>query len=171
VTLVGQSLGGHTAFLVAARSPDLVGKLVVVEATPAADPDAPREICEWLESWPVPFDSRDAAVGFFGRNRAWAEAWTDGLEQREDGLWPGFDIDVMVESLHENATRSYWKEWRSINCPTMVVLSAETAEGDEVARMLDDQPRASFRVVSDAGHDLHLDNPHAWREALETITG
>ncbi|MCD7444199.1 alpha/beta hydrolase [Streptomyces lincolnensis] len=35
VTLIGQSLGGHTAMLLASARPDLVGSLVLVEAGPA----------------------------------------------------------------------------------------------------------------------------------------
>lgn len=47
--LVGQSLGGHTALLLAARRPDLVSALVVVEATPAANPAARDGVRRWLE--------------------------------------------------------------------------------------------------------------------------
>src|SRR5881396_1060754 len=36
--LVGQSLGGHTAFLTAARHPSLVAGLIVAEASPESDP-------------------------------------------------------------------------------------------------------------------------------------
>ena len=170
VVLVGQSLGGHTALLVAARYPDLVAELVVVEATPARDPDAAREVQEWLETWPVPFASRDEALSFFGRNRGWAEAWTDGLEQRNDGLWPTFEIAVMVESLRENTTTSYWDEWNSIACPTMVVVAEENRHSDGVDRMLEQQPASSLVAIPDAGHDLHLDNPAAWRHALAAFT-
>jgi pimeloyl-ACP methyl ester carboxylesterase len=170
VMLVGQSLGGHTAFLVGARHPDLVAKLVVVEATPERDPEAPQKVREWLESWPVPFASRDGAVAFFGRNDAWSKAWAGGLEQREGGLWPSFEIDVMVESLRENATDSYWDEWRSITCPTMVVVAQTDASPPETRRMLDEQPHARLVAIPDAGHDLHLDNPAAWRQALVGFT-
>lgn len=41
---VGHSLGGHTALLLAARHPNLVRGLVVAEATPQANPDAPRRV-------------------------------------------------------------------------------------------------------------------------------
>jgi pimeloyl-ACP methyl ester carboxylesterase len=41
VQLLGQSLGGHTAFLTASGHPDVVQALVVAESTPAASPDAP----------------------------------------------------------------------------------------------------------------------------------
>lgn len=44
VSLVGQSHGGVTAFLVAARHPELISRLIVIEAGIACDPDAPASI-------------------------------------------------------------------------------------------------------------------------------
>lgn len=97
--LVGQSLGGHTAVLTAARHPALVRALVLVEAGAGEpNPDAPARIGAWLDSWPVPFRSRDTAVRFFGGGPV-GEGWADGLEERDGLLWPRFDRDVMVGSL------------------------------------------------------------------------
>ena len=173
--LVGQSLGGHTAFLVAARHPDIVEKLVVVEAAPGptSEVGTPGDetvarVRRWLASWPVPFASRDEAVAFFGRNDTWANAWADGLEQREDGLHPSFDIDVMVETLAA-AAGSYWDEWRSIQCPVLLVVAANRPDPALAHRMIAEQPRARLSEVGDAGHDLHLDNPAAWQDVLEAF--
>src|SRR5205814_327165 len=83
-----QSLGGHTAFLVAARYPDLVSALVVAESTPAAGPPFPEAVERWLESWPVPFESREAALAFFGGDTLWARGWASGLEASRDGQSP-----------------------------------------------------------------------------------
>jgi pimeloyl-ACP methyl ester carboxylesterase len=44
VTLIGQSLGGHTGILVAARRPDLVERLIVIEASPERDAQAPARV-------------------------------------------------------------------------------------------------------------------------------
>src|SRR3989440_1690590 len=77
--VIGQSLGGHTAFLLAARRPELVRALVVAEAAPDADPGAPASVAGWLRSWPVPFAGRDDALAFFG-DTTWGRAWADGLE-------------------------------------------------------------------------------------------
>jgi pimeloyl-ACP methyl ester carboxylesterase len=174
VTLVGQSLGGHTAFLVAACSPDRVEKLVVAEASPGpvrgeqSASEANETIArveQWLESWPTPFPSREAATVFFGRNPNWAQAWADGLEQRDDGFYPSFDADVMVATL-KDATGSYWDEWRRIECPTLVVVTTDH-KNEPTALMLAEQPHASLAEVPEAGHDLHLDNPAGWRAAIE----
>jgi pimeloyl-ACP methyl ester carboxylesterase len=52
VTLVGQSLGGHTAMLLASARPDLVRSLTLIEAGPAGrDPDLPSVIATWLADW------------------------------------------------------------------------------------------------------------------------
>jgi pimeloyl-ACP methyl ester carboxylesterase len=44
--------------------------------------------------------------------------------QREDGLWPRFDVDVMARTLREADRRSYWQEWDRIRCPVLVVRGA-----------------------------------------------
>jgi pimeloyl-ACP methyl ester carboxylesterase len=48
--VVGHLLAGHTAFLLAARHPDLVHSLVVAEATPTAAPSTPSRVQAWLET-------------------------------------------------------------------------------------------------------------------------
>lgn len=52
VSLIGQSLGGHTAMLPASAYPDLVRSLILVEAGPAGpSPDLPSLIASWLADW------------------------------------------------------------------------------------------------------------------------
>jgi len=165
--VVGQSLGGHTAFLLAAERPELVDRLVVVEATPEAAPDAPEAVRRWLDRWPVPFPSRDAALAYFGGDTLWARTWAAGLEEREHGLWPAFERDVMLAAVDETSRRSYWDDWAAVRCPTLVVR-AEQADGREAyARMLELLPQTSLVEIAEAGHDLHLDQPGEWRGALE----
>jgi len=48
--LIGQSMGGLNAFLVAARRPDLVRALIVVEARPSLSPSAQSDVEKWLNS-------------------------------------------------------------------------------------------------------------------------
>ena len=167
--VIGQSLGAHTAFLLAARRPELVRALVVAEATPEPDPDAPASVEAWLRSWPVPFAGRADALAFFG-DTTWGRAWADGLERREDGVWPPFDVDVMVASLAETAERSFWDEWRRVTCPTLVLRAGDGGIPDALAeRMIAEAPRATAAVVADAGHDLHLHQPEAWRRVVQTF--
>jgi pimeloyl-ACP methyl ester carboxylesterase len=171
VSLVGQSLGGRTAMLVAAERPDLVHGLVVAEASPSADEDAVAEVQASLARWPRPFGSREEAVEFFGESRS-AEAWADGLERREDGWWPRFDTEVIVRTLREAVADSLWAEWKRISCPVLVVRGSE---GDMAAAdahaMVARLPAARLVEIAGAGHDVHLDRPAEWRAALEEFLG
>lgn len=168
VVLIGQSLGAHTAFLAAARRPDLVGALVVAEATPQADPGAPGSVGSWFESWPAPFASREEAVAYFGGDTLWARAWAAGLEERPGGLWPAFEIPVMLAALDETSRLSYWEEWERIRCPALIVRAAG-GEGCRslYARMTRTVPGSQLVEIPDAGHDVHLDQPGRWRSAVE----
>ena len=86
--LIGQSLGGHTAFLVAAARPDLVRGLVIAEASPVeAKPGQPEEIRKLLSAWPM-FPSRDAAQEFFGGDTPAARAWARNLTRLKTGSSP-----------------------------------------------------------------------------------
>jgi len=164
--VVGQSLGGHTAFLLATRHPALVERLVVAEATPDPDPAAPLEVGAWLGAWPRPFPSRDAALAFFGEPPLRASAWADGLEERDGGLEPRFDPDVMVRSLAEGAEKASWAEWERVVCSTLVVRGERGVPAERARRMLETNPRACLVEIRDAGHDVHLEQPGRWREAV-----
>ncbi|MGX1494687.1 alpha/beta fold hydrolase [Streptomyces tendae] len=166
--LVGQSLGGHTAMLVAAAHPGLVRGLVLVEAGPGdPNPDTPADIGTWLGSWPTPFPSREAAAAFLGGGPVGA-GWAAGLEERDDGFWPRFDRDVMVRSLAENAQRSFRSEWEQVACPTLVVLGQSSfvpaREVDDMLRW--QRPTTTAMSIPGTGHDLHLEQPGVLLTAL-----
>ncbi|MFF8592151.1 alpha/beta fold hydrolase [Streptomyces sp. NPDC015220] len=158
--LVGQSLGGHTAMLTAAAHPGLVRGLVLVESGPGGpNPNGPADIGGWLDSWPTPFPSREAAAAFLGGGPVGA-GWAAGLEERDGGWWPRFDRDVMVRSLAENAHRSFRQEWEQVACPTLVVLAQSgfisAREADEMLRQ---RPLTMAMSIPGTGHDLHMERP------------
>lgn len=74
----------------------------------------------------------------------------------------------MVDSLAENAQRSYWDEWASITCPTLAVLGQSgIIAPEECGRMLQQRPETVAMSVPGTGHDLHLEQPDVLLEALE----
>ncbi|MEU9958113.1 alpha/beta hydrolase [Streptomyces sp. NPDC050982] len=187
VTLLGQSLGGHTAFLTAAAHPHLVDSLILIEAGPAGpSPGLPTEIAAWLDSWPTPFTSLSSATAFLGH-----EAWARGLEEREDGHHPRWDRDTMLAAVADLATRAYWSEWDRVTCPTLVVRGVNGTMGEaETTRMArktqmrtgspsqarpqspslpHSPPLTRTEVIEDAGHDVHLDQPRRLHAAVRTF--
>ncbi|MGW8573506.1 alpha/beta fold hydrolase [Streptomyces niveus] len=167
--LIGQSLGGLTALLTAAAHPDLVRALVLVEAGPRGPaPELPGKIGRWLDSWPVPFESPEAAAHFFGGGPA-GLAWAAGLEVRPDGLYPRVDRDVMVGCVAESAVRSFWTEWDQVRCPTLVVRGEKGFMPTSEAEKMRVRRPAGTRVetVPGAGHDVHLDRPAQLHALME----
>lgn len=170
VTLVGQSLGGHTAMLTAARHPDLVERLVMVEAGVGGDdPGDMEQVGAWLRSWPVPFRSLDHAKEFFGGDTIAAQAWAEGLEQCGDGLWPRFDIATMVDCLTPNHD-AHWDDWAMLERPTLIIrgdggFAPPAIQLDTMLGML---PAVRTELVADAGHDVHLDQPTACAKLMTT---
>jgi pimeloyl-ACP methyl ester carboxylesterase len=170
--LVGHSVSGIVAIVVAGNHPALVTALVVSDASPAGASTASvvttvEDLEKSLSSWPVPFASRGNAIDFFGGPSLSASAWADGLEERPDGLWPRFDIEIMKRFLHDAIAESRWNVWERITCPTLVVRAGNgLLNKDEAEAMIELHPRARFIEIPDAKHDLHLDSPEAWRKAL-----
>lgn len=171
VVLIGQSLGGSTAFLVAAKRPDLIRGLILVEAAPADGKAVNIDDLEVaLSGWPVLFRSRESALAFFGGPSLTADAWVGGLEERDGGLWPRFDVGVMVETLRLAHSESNWAEWRLIQCPTLVVRAENgIIAKSEVEAMIAQLPHARSTQIAEAKHDLHLDRPEEWRVTVESF--
>ena len=173
VVVVGQSIGGLTALSLAARRPDLVRGLVLVDASPSGGEgveEAVSATARALREWPASFGSRSDAHAFFaerfGGDLA-AEAWTNGLERVEDGWQPRFDVEVMAQTLREAISVPSWEEWDSITCPTLVVRAGNGMVEPEIAKEMTERLSSAQLVeIADAAHDVHLDRPDEWREAL-----
>lgn len=166
LTLIGQSYGGLIAILTAGAHPDRVKRLVVAEASPAPDPHAEPDVRAWLDSWPTPFADESAALQFFGGDQLRARAWADGLEPREDGLWPRFDPGTLLAAVRESAG-AHWEAWDSIRCPTLIVRGERGMLAEEAEAMVARKRSAAVATVRDAGHDVHLDQPAGWRAVVE----
>lgn len=159
VALVGQSMGGHTAMLVATARPDLVSRLVLLESTVGGDGNrAGRDAMQqFFGSWPVPFPDADAAVAFLGSG-ALQRAWVADLEQRPDGLWPRFDADVMAATMEAVDEQPRWEEWQAVTVPTLAVFAEDGLFGEDTKREFVARGRNVLRVdVPQSGHDVHLD--------------
>jgi pimeloyl-ACP methyl ester carboxylesterase len=161
-------MGGNSAYLTAASHPELVTALIVVEASPYGPvPGLPDHIRRWLDSWPTPFADQEAAREFFASQGFAPEAWAEGLELRPDGLWPAFNRDTLIACMDDLAARDYWREWRSIRCPTLLVRGERgNFEDDHFAELARLLPAASCVTIRGAGHDVHLDAP---RELAEEV--
>jgi pimeloyl-ACP methyl ester carboxylesterase len=167
--VIGQSMGGTNAYLAASRRPELFRALVVVEAGTSPDPKAPDDVRSWLEAWPVPFRSLRAARRYFDSIGV-SPVWAATLARHPDGYRPRFEIDDMVASIECDADTDYAEEWSQIRCPTLVVAGSRSGwPTDEPRRMAHAIPHGSFTLVEDAGHDVHLDAPERFREAVETF--
>lgn len=168
VPVVGQSMGGHTAMLLAARHPERVSQLVMVEAgLGGGDPADVAALATWFRSWPAPFADRDAFLTFFGGSRSVAEGWADGLTERSDGLWPQWDADTLAAALAAVAERECLDEWSSVRAPTLLVRGEHGSVPErQVESMCALRPDTTLAIVSAAGHDLHLEAPDALQPVL-----
>jgi pimeloyl-ACP methyl ester carboxylesterase len=168
VVLVGQSMGGLNAYLVASRRPDLVGVLVVVEAQASANPDGARAMRDWLRSLPEQFADADGARAFMQEAGFPGETWRELLEERADGWAARFDVEGAIASTADFDERDYWDEWRALSCPVLVVGGAQSEMSqDELRQMAACVPAGRYAVVEGAGHNVQLDRPEQWHAALE----
>lgn len=168
-TLVGQSMGAHTAFLAAVARPDLVDGLVMLEGHVAGndDPDAAAGLGRYFASWPVPFEGEASAREFLG-DGATVDAWVADLQATEDGLVPRFDPAVMqrtIEAVHVPR----WDEWEALQVPTLAIFGKRgmfsDADKDELIRR---RPETSRVDLAGGSHDAHLDAFDEWIAVLRS---
>lgn len=171
-TLVGQSMGAHTAMLVAAARPDLVARLVMLEGHAAGsdDPESAAVIGRWFASWPTPFPDVATAREVLGDD-AIVDAWIDDLEPTEDGLVPPFDADVMERTIAAvHAPR--WTEWESLSVPALAVFAADGMfSADEKDELIRRRPATDRVDLHGGSHDAHLDAAEEWIAVLRDWLG
>jgi pimeloyl-ACP methyl ester carboxylesterase len=180
--LVGLSMGGRCAFMYAARHPDNVERLVIVDIAPETDSRGAARITRGLQSADVFDDPEQAVQAARQANPRPPEAELrarvlNNLMQRDDGTWT-FRYDVRLRDGSgarvvptPEEVEQTWASLRQITCPTLLVRGAESdiLSPDNAERMLSSIPRCRLVEVPYSGHSVPLDNPRGFIQAVRTF--
>ncbi len=192
VTLAGHSMGGTVALLAAAKRPDLVASLALIDPVilppfAAAAMHAPVTPLVLRHIFPLAsnaakrrarFADRESAVAAFigrgvfkGFTRDMIEDYVaDGLIEDGHG-----GMALACAPAYEAATFAAHRNrpWRALKAVTqpLVILRAEkgsTVPAAALKRIAAMQPLARIAMVEGAGHMLPMERPDRVRAAIET---
>jgi esterase len=171
--VVGHSMGGRTALAFAARYPDRLRGLVVVDVGAGARPETVPAIVAELRAGHGPFAGEEEAlralVGDAAPNAATRRYVRYNLRPTADGLlaWQ-YDLDAAIETTRLGRGHDYWPDLSRIAIPTLLVRGArsDVLSREEAERMVEALPRGMLIEIAGAGHLIPLVRP---RELADTI--
>lgn len=176
-SVLGHSMGGKAAMMLALTRPDLVARLIVVDIAPVASTGTPVEYVRAMRALPLSrFERRsevadalapaipDRAVrNFLSLNAAVGEgglSWTLNLAALEND----FEAILGFPAIPPG---------RSFSGPTLFLTGGRSPyvkpEHQPVIERL--FPRARFETIPNAGHWVHADAPQAFLTAVERFLG
>ncbi|UNK69649.1 alpha/beta hydrolase [Microbacterium sp. H1-D42] len=170
--LIGHSLGGLTAAVIAAQHPELVSELVIVDVAPGLDTDAaPAVLRDFYQV--TDFDSREAAVqraeafGFGGTREDTERGVFFNTRVRADGRveWKHHFAQIIghafdaLNTANRASDTDPWADLAAVTAPVTLVRGThgflQDADVAEFSRRL---PAASV-VTVDAGHNVQETAP------------
>jgi len=168
--VVGMSLGGLTAIALAARRPELVRRLTLVDVTPGVDREKAAPIAAFIAG-PESFESFDEILARtieFNPTRSVSSLRRGVLHnavERDDGRWvwryqrPRLAEGADIGEMPDFAT--LWDDVSKLTVPLMLVRGGDSGVvGDEdVAALVGRQPDVRIETVEGAGHSIQGDRP------------
>ena len=187
VAVVGMSLGGLTSMELAARHPDLVRRLVMVDITPGVNQQKAKAVIDFVDG-PQTFASFDDLLARTIEHNptrtqsSLRRGILHNAHQSADGSWQwNYDrrsharsrdpeaavvADVVVDAA--SALSPLWDDFGSIRCPMLLVRGSLSPVVDDadVAEATRRQPTLQVAVIDGAGHSIQGDRP---RELADLI--
>ncbi len=175
--VVGMSLGGLTSIALAARHPELVARLMLVDVTPGVDRDKAAPIAAFIAG-PERFESFDEILE---RTIAFNPTRTESSLRRgilhnarehDDGSWTWrYDRWRLGEGEDIPDFRPLWDDVSKLTMPVMLVRGADSGVvGDEdVAELRRHQPSVLVEVVEGSGHSVQGDRPVELARLIESF--
>lgn len=172
--LVALSMGGLVALTLAARAPELVRALVVVDIAP----EVQRGGVDNIRSFVAATDELDTFEDFVQRAHSFnprrtlaniRERLRHNLRQLPTGRWTWkYDPQLRNPARVGEAMGDLWAEVAKIRCPVLIVRGGESdILAPEVAARFGGIVKAEVRTVPGAGHSVMGDNPSGFLAAVE----
>lgn len=160
--VIGHSLGGVTAYQLAARRPELV-RALVVEDVGAVPGDAILDVT----AWPRRFSSRNEAAAFFAATPA-PEYFLESVGANGELL---FDLDDMM-AVQRGNVGDWWGDWLAVMQPTLLLRASNSflLDAGQAVEMVR-RPGAEFVTVDGVGHWIHREAPDAYVQAVRGFFG
>lgn len=173
--VVGMSLGGLTAIALAARSPELVRRLLLVDITPGVDSEKASAIVNFV-SGPSTFPSFEAMLERtveFNPTRSVASlrrGLLHNAEELPDGTWAWRHHLGRGGAERPDAAQfgGLWDDVGSLRVPVLLVRGAASPVVDDadVAELRRRCAHAEVVVVPEAGHSVQGDQPVALAQLI-----
>jgi pimeloyl-ACP methyl ester carboxylesterase len=164
--VVGMSLGGLTAVALAARAPDLVRALVLVDVTPGVNQEKASAIVQFVNG-PETFASLDEILErtiAFNPTRSESSLRRGVLHnaiEQPDGRWRWrYDLPRTGENERPD-WQSLWDDISAYPGPLTLVRGSlsPVVSDDDVDELRRRRPDAVVEVVDGAGHSVQGDRP------------
>jgi pimeloyl-ACP methyl ester carboxylesterase len=175
--VVGMSLGGLTSIALAARHPELVPRLMLVDVTPGADRDKAAPIVAFVAG-PERFESFDEILE---RTIAFNPTRTESslrrgilhnAREQDDGSWTWrYDRWRLGEGEDIPDFRPLWDDVSKLTIPVMLVRGADSGvvSDEDVAELRRYQPGVLVEVVEGSGHSVQGDRPLELARLIESF--
>jgi 2-succinyl-6-hydroxy-2,4-cyclohexadiene-1-carboxylate synthase len=180
-TVIGYSMGGRAALHLASAFPERVSGLILESTSPGvSDPelrkaraDADSELASFIEKAGITaFVDRWESLPLWESQKALPESARAALRAQRLNNNP----DGLANSLRGGGAAAEpldESELARIGAPALLIAGALDTKYVEIARRLSDSIRhARIRVIPEAGHAVHLEQPGAMLQAvLEFLNG
>ncbi len=177
VPLVGMSLGGLSSILVAARRPDLVKALVLIDVTPGVNAVKARHITDFVNG-PRTFDSFDELLARTIEHNPTRSVSSlrrgilhNAIEQ-PDGTWVWRHQRHAPSALAAPDAGDLWEQLGALEMSVALIrgmAAGSVVDDDDEAELLARQPNATVVHVEGAGHSIQGDQPVVLAQVLEEL--
>jgi pimeloyl-ACP methyl ester carboxylesterase len=178
IVLIGHSMGGISAIIYAARHPELVNRLVIIDIGPEISATGIERMEREQSSEPEAFGSKEEVISYMRRieprqsDKFIRHQARYALKQDEKGGLR-FKYDRALLSTELRSPQWLWEYVSQVVCPSLLVhgmesdmLTPEVAE--KVGRSL---VFGSVVDIEHAGHSVPGDNPDAFGAAVCKFLG
>ncbi len=175
--LVGMSLGGLTALLVAHDRPDLVSSLVLVDITPGVNTEKARHITDFVNG-PTSFDDFDSLLARTIEHNPTRSVSSlrrgilHNAVQQSDGSWVWRHQMHARSALTAPDAGDLWAKLGELAMPVTLLRAmghGSVVDDDDEREFLRRLPNAEVVHVNDSGHSIQGDQPLVFAALLARL--